>query len=645
MKTLKFNEPWSNVESPISLNFKFDGVVLRLSQPWLDTTSPLKLSFDKPPFNGVTLKLTELWVDSRSPLKLRFEGIQPPKPPIRDGSLGLDIMWPWLEPLQVEVQLAVVGQTNKVANHYQLDWVADKVTEQQIALEWHLGPLHNSNISLPILLGAQQQQVNSFAWALPALHQHNIAVDWLSLDATEACLQTAWLLTATFQLDTSLSFNNGEQCYVQLALSYLITGSDINQQLAIAWGPHQARWICSTKYRPPEVGLLTMRFSESALDNAHSPITLRFSESEKYCYFDDGGGQVDTNPSLPPIDFKIPIEPQIRRSYLMHPQIRCERISDGLAIVLKSVTISQSRGQWASSGNMSFSSRIDAERAANELLKISINGYDFYLWCESLSENKSFGQSNYTASGRGRLAELSAPYVKASNYVNTQARSFMGLMGDIIENMGWTLKSKLTDFNVPANAFSYAAKTPAEALNMMANAIGAMLDINNETKTITVIPQWPTVPWNVATAIPDVILHDAVIMDFNEKSEIRPDANAVFVRGEQQGVAVKVKRTGSAGDNFSADIVDKLITDNQAARMRATVELANAGNKIQNSIRTKVMADLPPMRPGMLVGVRKGTELFKSVCDSFAINASVNSTSGEVTVNQTVRLLRNEVAV
>ncbi|MGL5024594.1 MAG: hypothetical protein ACRC6P_01310 [Shewanella oncorhynchi] len=90
--------------------------------------------------------------------------------------------------------------------------------------------------------------------------------------------------------------------------------------------------------------------------------------------------------------------------------------------------------------------------------------------------------------------------------------------------------------------------------------------------------------------------------------------------------------------------MDKLITDNQAARMRATAELANAGNKVQNSIRAKVMADLPPMRPGMLIGVRKGAEVFKSVCESFSISGSVNESTGMVTVNQTVTLLRNEVA-
>lgn len=326
----------------------------------------------------------------------------------------------------------------------------------------------------------------------------------------------------------------------------------------------------------------------------------------------------------------------------MQPQISCIRVSDGAVVVLKSVSISQSRSQFASSGSLVFSSRIDAQRAANELLKISINGYDFYLLCESPSEAKVFGKSSYSASVRSRLATLASPNKKATNYVNVVARSFMGLMADIVANTGWTVASEIVDYQVPANAFSYAAKTPAEAINSMATSIGAMLDVNDETQTITVIPQWPVVPWDTASAVADVILHDGVIIEFNESVDIRPDADAVFVRGEQQGVAAKVKRFGTAGDSFAADIVDKLITDNQAARMRATTELANAGNKVQTTIRTKVMADLPPIRPGMLIGVRKGVEVFKSVCEGFSISGSVNESTGKITVNQTVTLLRNQ---
>lgn len=325
----------------------------------------------------------------------------------------------------------------------------------------------------------------------------------------------------------------------------------------------------------------------------------------------------------------------------MQPQIICTRVSDDTVIVLKSVTRQISRGQWAASYSVTFSSRIDAERAKGELLKISINGYDFYMLCEQQSKTEAFGRSSYSASGRSRLAELSAPYKKAKNFVNTQARSFLGLMNDIVEYTVWTIASEITDFNVPAYAFSYSDKTPAEALHMIAAAIGAMLDVDDENKVINVIPQWPVTPWALNDTTPDIVLNPSVIIEHSEQTNVVPSANIVAVRGEQVGVYGHIKRAGSNGEDFANDVVDKLITDVQAARMRGTCELANAGNKVQNGIRTKIKADLPPMRPGMLVGVVFGETTYKSICDAVSISAAVSG-DAKVTVNQSPTLLRNE---
>ncbi|KZK66721.1 hypothetical protein A1L58_04725 [Shewanella baltica] len=587
----------------------------------------------------IIIRFDYSWVTRSSPLNIRFNGdIEPPLPV--DNTFGIELGIGWFVLDAVEQALLLAEFANDIESKIESPWLNYNSSEVNISSAWASNVANDSLSQIHWLNNDEVRTDTSVNWSLPIDHQITLSVNWVVPDEHQIQSSINWLDIAAHQLHTAVAWIDGQDQESPLIIQY--RGIVVDDEKSIKWGFHEPRWVCSTNYRPP-VGKVTLRFNEP-LSTQPNPIVLRFTTSPNYCYWDDGGGLIDANPPLPTIDFKIPIEPQIRRSYLMQPQISCVRVSDGVAVVLRSVSISQSRSQWASSGSLAFSSRIDADRAANELLKISINGYDFYLLCESPSESKAFGKTSYSATGRGRLATLASPNRKAINYVNVVARSFIGLMADIVANTGWTVASKISDYPVPANAFSYAAKTPAEAINMMANSIGAMLDVNDETQTITVIPQWPVVPWNTASAIPDVILHDGVILEFNERIDIRPDANAVFVRGEQQGVAAKVKRFGTAGDNFAADIVDKLITDNQAARMRATAELANAGNKVQNSIRAKVMADLPPMRLGMLIGVRKGAEVFKSVCESFSISGSVNESTGKVTVNQTVTLLRNEVA-
>lgn len=610
--------------------------VLRFDSPLVSQTSPISVNWN------LSIRFDEQWTPVSSPLKLRFDGstdIDPPIEPVKQV-LGIAVSLGWAAPSAIAQHIAL--------NHFAA------VAEQRVSLAYTgerrevrhrlacMGTSVSKRWTLPHQVGLRHTQKNVLRYQSPKPLQLRTAI---GVDKVERFEQRTSVWSHCYPA-VSIRINQpsytGEQCQRLTTLRW--HGYSVRRAINVQHGYHRPRWVCSDRWLDfAPKGKVSLRF-DPAKPPTISPLVMRFDTVPMVCHWDNGGGPINANPTLPPIDFKIPIEPQIRRSYLMQPQISCIRVSDGAVVVLKSVAIAKSRTQWASSGSVVFSSRIDAERAANELLKISINGYDFYLLCESPSESRGFGKHSFSATCRGRLALLASPHKKAANYVNMVARSFIGLMSDIVANTGWSIASQITDFTIPANAFSYAVKTPAEALNMMATGIGAMLDVNDETQTITVIPQWPVVPWNTDSAVPDVILHDGVILDFSEQVDIRPDANAVFVRGEQQGVAAKVKRFGTAGDNFCADIVDKLITDNQAARMRATTELANVGNKVQTSIRTKVLADLPPMRPGMLIGVRKGAKVFKSVCEAWSISASVSDSTGQVTVNQTVTLLRNQTA-
>jgi hypothetical protein len=182
--------------------------------------------------------------------------------------------------------------------------------------------------------------------------------------------------------------------------------------------------------------------------------------------------------------------------------------------------------------------------------------------------------------------------------------------------------------------------TPAAALLKVASSIGAILDINDTTKTVSVVPEWPVNPWSTEQATPDVILNDALILEHNTRDSIQPEHNVIFVRGEQQGVACKIKRQGTPATDYARDIVDNLITDVQAARQRGTCELARSGNKRTATIRTKLKADLPPIRPGMLLGVRFEDELYKATVDSLAISASISS-QGAIMVNQTIQAVHN----
>ena len=614
---------------------------LRFEAQWSAVVSPLTLTFGEPPFSGITLRFVEPWSEVKSPLKLRFKGELPPKPPIRDGGLGIDLVMPCLRPLQAETEVVISNQTDKVEHAYSLDWLTHTATEQQSRTAWRIGVLQSLDKFLLLETDKNIEQENTLVWLSPLMHQRSILLNRFSYKASETSLSAPWEIHATYQLDTDVSFYSDDALSSIFTLRYSATGSDINQQLVAAWAPHKAMWICSTKYRPPAVGLLSMRFSESAISGVQSPIILRFTESDKYCYFDDGGGLIDAHPPLPNLDFKVPIEPQIRRAYLMQPTLTCTRVSDSIAIVLDSMSISDSRSQFTQSVSLQFSSAIDASRAENELLLIDINGYQFFALAELPASSASFGVSSYSSAGRSRSALLATPWRSLISYTNDYARSLAGILGDLLTNSGWTIElDGITDFTVPAGAFSIMGKSPIDAVNDAAAQIGCMVIPDEFASKLTIVPHWPTSPWLMDSAIADINIHDSVILSFNRKKQINPLCNASWVRGEQQGVSAKVKRAGTAGDIPTADISGQLIVDNQAARLAGTNAIAASGNKELIAVSLPIMADLPPLKKGMLVGVTYEGEVFKATCDSVSISASMDQSSG-LDISQSVNLIRH----
>lgn len=580
---------------------------------------PLQIRFDTP------------WLNAVSPIKIHFNDA----PIIIDTTFGIEVGLGWfaLDPVEQALLLAEFATDHEL----QLDGVWESYNATEVAIDgaWDAKNATDHELTIPWLFNPETRVNTAVRWALPNDHQIAISFDWSTPQYHGTNTVIRWLDIAAEQLHTDVAWRNGPELEISQLLQY--QGWVVDAEQSIAWGPHSPRWICSTKYRPP-VGRVTLRFND-LLGAQANPIVLRFTPSPEYCYYDDGGGVIDGPPVLPPFDFKIPIEPQIRRYYLMQPTITCVRVSDSLPIVITSVSISHSRGQWARAVSLEFSSRIDAERAHNELLLISINGYEFYAIAEQPSVSKVFGSATYNSTGRSRVAELAAPYKLPISYTNTVARSFAGLLGDLLQNTGWIVElNGITDFTIPAGAFSVGNKTPIEAVAEAVGQLGCMILTDDAAKKLTIVPRWPTAPWEMATAVPDLALHDAVINSYSDSVSRNPLCNVVWLRGEQQGIDAKVKRAGSAGNIPAADITAQLIVDNQAARVAGTMALAETGDKLSVNLSMPVMADLPPATPGMLVGVTINSEVFKGVCDSWTIRASI-SDRGDIDIEQSITLI------
>lgn len=638
---LQFTKAWLDAESPIKMEFDFFGVTLKLNKPWLNAQSPLKLEFDKGEFYGITLRFDTPWLNATSPLKLRFGGDEPVKPPIKDGAIGVDVTLAHDDGDYTGIDLVMLERGTPVG--YRFDWAWETpVSVQTInSLVWVSNPDKHSEHTISWSGVTQIRVDTTISWDTPpSVEMSPVNITWATHRTHEISVTAPWVRSDVHHIVTSVNWVGNPDDGIEATIafsSYDIRGDEIT----LKWGFREPRWVCSTRYRPPAVGPFSITFNGDPYTPNDSKVTLRFTQSPKYCYWDDGGGLVDSNPDLPNLDFKIPIEPQIKRVYLMEPTLTCTRVSDNLPIVINSASIGDRRGQHSKSVSIEFSSKIDMLHAENELLLIGINGYEFYAIAENPNKRESFGKATYSATGRSRSALLSAPWMLPISYTNTTSKSFAGLLNDIVKNTGWTVQLEgIADFNVPAGAYSSIGKTPIEAIADAARQVGCMTVIDEFTSIIKVVPQYPTTPWNMDGATPDVIIHDAVILDYNSRKEIRKLCNGVWVRGEQQGISARIRRIGTAADITTPDISSQLIVDVKAARVVGTTAIADTGNKDMITVNLPIMHDLPPLTKGMLVGVTYRTEVFKVTCDSVSISASV-SNSGVIDVNQSVTLIRH----
>lgn len=639
---LQFDEPLGNNVSPLALSYapSFAGVTLIFDKLQQVNKSPINLYFGD--FDGEVLRFDEDWQSQTSPLNLRFDGSDSGGGDGGNGEatpqiLGINVGISWQVQQAITQQLALNEHATDIDNRFNLDSFGDHVdTKQQFG--WHVETAVRSELSQGWYYKVTVLRRTAFRWALPETHRINRMQWWHVEPAEHIRTSSTWINHKAQRIAPTQNFTLGEPAHQTKHVSWF--GEAKRNAANVTWGPPQPHWVCTNRWFDlvPK-GRIELRFDESYAKQ-QSPLQLRFDVVPQVCHLDNGGGYIPSNPSLPPIDFKVPIQPQIRRLYLMQPMLTCHRVSDERELVIKSASINDARSQFVSTASIEFSSKGDAQLASNQLLRININGYDFYVISEQPSKREAWNSGSYSSSGRSKAAELLMPWRSAVSYSNSAARSFAGVLSDLLENTGWTVALQgITDFTIPAGVATISDKTPLESAAEFASMVGCFLAPDDEKNVINILPRWPTVPWQMDSATPDVIIHDAVIIDYSSNETISQQCNAAWVRGEQQGVDAKVTLNGTAGNVPTDDIANALIVDIQAARIAGTSMIADTGNKQQIAVTMPIMADLPPLKKGQLIGVTWRGETYRALCDSIGITASVDY-NGAVTVRQQATLLR-----
>lgn len=291
-----------------------------------------------------------------------------------------------------------------------------------------------------------------------------------------------------------------------------------------------------------------------------------------------------------------------RRVYLVSNTAKIVRVRDGLDIPATAVSIELDTDSWA----WQFSAQIPRIAAAaltdEEEVSIHINGQQWDCVCDGWQSSQSFGRESATLTGRSRTAYLSPTHVLAQA-VSEPAAATMAQLAAAVLPVGWTLDWQAADWLVPAGFFSLDNQTPIEVVRYLAEAAGGFVLPHQRNRHLVIKPRYPTVPWQLDTAVADVAIPRAIITTLGSDFQPGHAANGIWVSGGHQGISARVVRQGTAGEQQAPTITHPLVCDVTAARAQGVVGLAKTMPKRIQTIELPLSADTGLILPGALLAV------------------------------------------
>lgn len=281
----------------------------------------------------------------------------------------------------------------------------------------------------------------------------------------------------------------------------------------------------------------------------------------------------------------------VQRVYIVVNEVMLLRADDGTSIPTTSLSVAFDCDSWLPtfSANIHESARdaVMPDPGPVEVV-VYINDTEFRFFVEKVQRNRQFGQRTVSIAGRGIACELDAPFAAASQHTNLQSMTAQQLIDAALTNSGYTQAWNITDWLVPAEAFSLHG-TPAAVAGNVAEASGSVLAADWALRRLAMKPRYPVKPWDWGTATPEVVIPAAVTQTESIEWIEKPAYNVVYVSGVQQGVVGQVKITGTAGDLPAPMVTHPLITHVDAARQRGISILGDTGRKAMMQISMPVL--------------------------------------------------------
>lgn len=302
-----------------------------------------------------------------------------------------------------------------------------------------------------------------------------------------------------------------------------------------------------------------------------------------------------------------------KKVYFIMNEGYLKRVSDGVAIEMKSLNLSIDRDSWCWSFSASLpfteESKVNTDDEYIEV-ELGLNGFVWRFLIESNTSNQQFASTDIQIKGRSLTAML-AEEAGTRSYNQTIAASSVQLaqaeLQRITSNSPFSLQWSLVDelgWNVPANSWSYAELTPIKALQEIAEGAGGFVSSHMKDRKLLIQPRYAYAPWEWAGLTPDVSIQFNLVLQRTREKDFKPNYNAVTVAAEHQGIQAIVKREGTAGDKMAPTAVTPFINSEQPARTMARAELSKYGKKRMYQDTIPLHPNIGVILPSQIIGMQ-----------------------------------------
>lgn len=348
-----------------------------------------------------------------------------------------------------------------------------------------------------------------------------------------------------------------------------------------------------------------------------------------------------------------PAEPDILESYMIANTVTLVVLPDRTPLDAQNIKVALDIDSfsWSFSADLKGQTSLNLVRPnadGQKTVEVDINGWKWQMLIERYSRTQKFPAEHYSINGASRSQLLAAPYAPARSAVNSAAVTARQAVEAQLSNTGFTLTwdaagNSPADWTLPAGALSYQNQTALQVIARIAAAAGAVVRPARDSDALSVLPRYRAPVWEWPTAVMDRIIPTDIVTALGGEWAPQPAWNSCYVSGSNYGVAMDVRRAGTAGDNPAPDVLDDLITGTEVARQRGICEISQGGNQEIVSQVIPLFAASTTGNPGlvepaMLCEIRGDGDTWRGLCLSTEISADG---VGAARVTQTLRLERH----